>query len=375
MDEIQRHSTKVSAIRGGPARPVVRRGVVAAVAWVTRLGPSMEQVNYRLTHGAGCDAVLTPDPEAGDQVQDRQVGYRLDAVDRSLEWTGNGLREVGIEPGTVLGEDAKDAARAIMSGRDPATGTVLVSPKMALDPRGKLPATPLLNAIGDVHATPVAGRAEAISAADKMAGLRLARMTRGVAKEGEAHKIPVSDAARIARAAGLELDEIYGKEKVKQASEFAGRKVRTGNRGYDLTLDLPKSVSVLWALADPVLAARIEAAFTAAVRETVSVVEQWAGYGLAGHHGDGERAVRVESSGLARVADVASHRPPGGRAGTRSAPARARGDREHDPLRRRQLAHRRGRRPGPAPARARRRRLPQSPAPARTGHAGNPVRP
>jgi conjugative relaxase-like TrwC/TraI family protein len=146
--------------------------------------------------------------------------------------------------------------------------------------------------------TPGAGTAEIISAADKAAGLRLARMFRGVAREGEAHKIPVPDAARIAAAADVELGEIYGKEKVKEASEFAGRKVRTGNRGYDLTLDLPKSVSVLWVLADPATAARIEAAFTALVRETVSVVERWVGYGLAGHHGDGEQAQRVESSGL-----------------------------------------------------------------------------
>jgi hypothetical protein len=82
----------------------------------------MEQVDYRLTHGAGCDAVITPDPDAGEQVQDRQVGYRLDAADRSLEWAESGLRELNIGPGTVLGEDARDAARAIMSGRDPATG-------------------------------------------------------------------------------------------------------------------------------------------------------------------------------------------------------------------------------------------------------------
>jgi conjugative relaxase-like TrwC/TraI family protein len=96
----------------------------------------------------------------------------------------------------------------------------------------------------------------------------------------------------------LKLGEIYGQEKVKEVSRFAGRTVRTGNRGYDLTLDLPKSVSVLWALADPATAARIEAAFTASVRETVTVVERWAGYGLAGHHGDGERAMRVEGAGL-----------------------------------------------------------------------------
>jgi hypothetical protein len=54
----------------------------------------MEQVDYRLSHGAGCNSVLPPDPDAGEQVQDRQVGYRLDAADRSLECAGNGLREL-----------------------------------------------------------------------------------------------------------------------------------------------------------------------------------------------------------------------------------------------------------------------------------------
>lgn len=298
MNTIQRHSTKVSAIRRRPVAGRRRALAGAAVAWVTRLGPSMEQVDYRLSRGAGCHAVLRPDAEATGQAQDRQVGYRLDAADRALGWAGTGLREAGIEPGTVLSEDAKDAARAIMSGRDPATGEVLVSPKMAFDPRGKLAAGPLVTALETLPAVVAGSTAEAIAAADNAAGLRLARAIRGVAKEGEAHKIPVQDAARIARAAGLELADIYGKEKVKEASRFADRKVRTGNRGYDLTLDLPKSVSVLWALADPALSARIEAAFTAAVRETLTVVEGWAGYGLAGHHGDGERAVRVEGAGL-----------------------------------------------------------------------------
>src|SRR5487761_657661 len=146
---------------GGLAKATARTGRGWPVAWVTRLGPSMEQVDYRLSRSAGCDAVIIPDREVGEQVQDRQVGYRLDAADRSLEWAGNGMRDLNIEPGTVLGADAKDAARAIMSGRDPATGTVLVSPKRAAEPRGKLPATLLLNAIADVQTAPGVGLAEA----------------------------------------------------------------------------------------------------------------------------------------------------------------------------------------------------------------------
>jgi len=167
MDEIQRHSTKVSAIRRRPGEGRRADGAGVAVAWVTRLGPSMEQVDYRLSRSAGCEAVLTPAPEAAEPFQDRQVGYRLDAADRWPEWVGNGLRELDIEPGTVLGEDQKDAARAIMSGRDPATGEVLVSPKMAADPRGKLAATSLLNALEAVPSAPGNSTPEAIAAGIK----------------------------------------------------------------------------------------------------------------------------------------------------------------------------------------------------------------
>jgi hypothetical protein len=105
------------------------------VGHVTKLGPNPAQVEYRLQESAGCAA-------------DVQADYRLAEAQATLEWVGSGLAEVGIEAGTVLsGEADKDRARALMDGADPRTGQTLMSPKTALDPRAKLPARPLVDAV------------------------------------------------------------------------------------------------------------------------------------------------------------------------------------------------------------------------------------
>src|SRR5690242_1589760 len=101
----------------------------------------MGQIDYRLREDAGCS--LNPAGRGHDQHEheqglDRQVDYRL-AGDRPLEWIGDGLRAVGIEPGSAMDEAAKDAARMLARGRDPrepdhTSRGVLVTPKKAVDP-------------------------------------------------------------------------------------------------------------------------------------------------------------------------------------------------------------------------------------------------
>jgi conjugative relaxase-like TrwC/TraI family protein len=261
----------------------------------------MAQIDYRLQQQSGCS--LTSD-------NDGQVAYRLES-DRPLEWVGDGLREVGIEPGTVLDDAGKAAARALADGVDPSTGEVLVAPKMAVDPRAKLPAGPFVAAVR--AAAEQAGTTPALLLGELRVVARYGRLQRGVAREqtrtdGPAgarpdaeqvvHRAPVGDLQRVADAAGITLDDVYDAGELAAAREHAGARVVVGNRGYDLTLDLPKSYSVLTAMADPDLAAELEDVYLDAVRETVSAVQQWAGYGMRGHHGDGQRAERVDGTGL-----------------------------------------------------------------------------
>ena len=95
-------------------------------AYVTVIGPSDAQVEYRLTGHSGCG-------------QDARLGYYLDAPERPLRWIGRGAEALGLHAGTVLGEAQYDAARAIMRGVHPLTGEQLVTPKTAAAPAALLP--------------------------------------------------------------------------------------------------------------------------------------------------------------------------------------------------------------------------------------------
>ncbi len=64
--------------------------------------------------------------------------------------------------------------------------------------------------------------------------------------------------------------------------------------GWDLTFRAPKSVSVLWGLADPEVAAVVVAAHEAAVQVGLRYVEKWAGFTRTGRGG----AIRVRADGL-----------------------------------------------------------------------------
>jgi conjugative relaxase-like TrwC/TraI family protein len=245
----------------------------------------MGQVEYRLSESAGCAA-------------NTQTDYRLAESQATLEWIGSGLADVGIEAGAKLdGEADKDLARALMDGRDPRTGDVLVKPKQALDPRGKLAAQPLVDAVTKAaadagHETP----AEAF--ADKRRRAEFQRLARAVAKDQSRHKASVVLLSRVAAAAGVDLDTVYGADAVAEARKHAKKRVTVGNRGYDLELDVPKSYSVLQAVAPDELSTELDRIFREATRETVAAVEQWAAWGQRGKHGEGKIAARIETSGI-----------------------------------------------------------------------------
>ncbi|MEV4165897.1 hypothetical protein [Nonomuraea dietziae] len=90
---------------------------------------------------------------------------------------------------------------------------------------------------------------------------------------------------KLARAAGLDPAQVYEAGELAYARKWRDATVRVGNRGYDLTLDVTKSVS------DAEFSAAIEGVFA----DAVAAVEGWAAYGQRGHQGDGQRAERMET--------------------------------------------------------------------------------
>lgn len=258
------------------------------MAWVTTLGPDPAQVEYRLSESAGC---------AAEVAADAQADYRLDESQTVLEWIGGGLAEVGIEAWTPLeGEEAKAAARALMDGADPSTGEALVSLKRAVDPRAKLASQPLVDAIAAAAAEAGIDPKELFE--DPRRAAEFGRLARGVAKHEDRHFASVTLLSRVAAAAGIDLDAVYGEQQVAEARKHANKRVTIGNRGYDLVVDVPKSYSVLQAIAPDELAAQLDAIFRESVRETVGAVETWAAWGQRGHHGGGRTADRIAASGI-----------------------------------------------------------------------------
>ncbi|MFI6915389.1 MobF family relaxase [Streptosporangium sp. NPDC050284] len=262
------------------------------MAWVSTLGPSMAQVDYRLQEGAGCQSHHLVRGQ-----EDGQISYRL-AGDRPLMWIGDGLREVGLTPGTPLTADQHEMARALMDGRHPHTGQVLMEAKRAVDPRAMLPGGPLLTALEKAAAERGVADVAALVAGNEEMAKRAVRLQRGVRRKGEAYVIPYDDARRLAKAAGLDLAAVYDADQLAEARRWREARVRVGNRGYDLTLDLAKSVSVLHGLGDAAVSAVVDEEFTASVIETVDAVQGWVAYGQRGHQGDGRLAGRAATGGL-----------------------------------------------------------------------------
>lgn len=127
----------------------------------------------------------------------------------------------------------------------------------------------------------------------------------------------VREAIAMAKAAGLSPEDVWDAEEIK-AALLEGR-VQVGNFGADTTLDLSKSKSAFLAYAPEEIAAQVEAIYTSAGRESISALERWTSYAMRGHHGDGEEAETVKTSGFsgwmmvhraARPVDGAPHGDP-----------------------------------------------------------------
>ncbi|MFD8992275.1 MobF family relaxase [Streptomyces goshikiensis] len=275
---------------------------------MTTLGPDMQQVEYRLTGQCGCD--LEHQEQAVEE-SDAQVDYRLGDA-RDLEWMGGGLADVGLVAGMPVD---KDQARLLMDGRHPLTGELLVTPKVAVDPRGKVAARPLAEAI-ETAAAERGVSVEQLLGDDEKLVKRLARLQRGVHREGDRHRIPFRAAENLAEATGIDLAELYGRGGVAEAREYADARIRVGNRGYDVTLDLSKTYSAAVALAGEEKSEELRAAFLEVARETFGALEGWAAYAMAGEHGNGKTADRVDTSGFLGWMTVHySARPVGGEVG------------------------------------------------------------
>ena len=275
------------------------------MAYVTPIGSSPAQVEYRLGQSHGCTA---------GEAHEVQFSYHADGRERPLVWTGRGLPELGLTAGAVLEEAQFDTARALMAGVDPRTGERLVEPKLAVFEDAKVTLVPLVGAV-QARAEELGVAPESLFTSVKNAKA-YQRAVRAVTNDGAGARLRADDAGRLADNAGVDATALWGEQAYTTAlgnlgerrsttradgstvEEMVPRRKVIGNLGYDISLTLPKSHSLLLAFADEDTAAAVEKVYTTQVGATLDWLEEQTAYGMRGHHGDGASAVTVKGSGF-----------------------------------------------------------------------------
>lgn len=264
------------------------------MAWVTAIRDD-EQVEYRLREQAGCSVVAVEN--VVQEVADPALEYRLrEETDSLLVWMGSGLAAVGLTAGAVLDEEGKQAARQLMSGCHPETGARLIRTQTSAraHPAAKLTTARLVEAIEAAAEERGVAAASLLEGKPKQARV-FAQQQRMVHRFGDRHRMQVGTLHKLARAAGLSLDDVYGERELAEAREHAGRRVDDRVRGWDLMLDVPKSDSVLPGLMGEGDEREYRDLVHLATRETIREVERWVGYAVGSEDG---RPVRLAAGGL-----------------------------------------------------------------------------
>lgn len=224
---------------------------------------------------------------------DRQAGCALDYYTGAGEpvgrWRGDGAAALGLTG--PLDEAGENALRGLLSGCG-LDGERLTRPVLRADPRSRLPAEPLLIALAAVDADvtlPVG--------VDRALAVARARIA-----AGQPARLDVDVIRRVTTVIDVDPVEVYrdadGTDRHTVALVHARARVDVRRAGLDVTASAPKSVSVLYGLADPQVAAAVKAAHQLAVGEVVGYLQRHAATAVRGHHGNGTRAARVGTDGL-----------------------------------------------------------------------------
>ncbi len=216
-------------------------------------------------------------PGAGEyyigEVASSAEDYYTGRGESAGRWVGSLAEELGLR-----GEVDPDHFRAVLAGREPHSGRQLVNRAVGIlreapriDPERTFDVLQAASVLG------VSGRYVRRLLADGD------RYTEQLASSDDAEVPPPRKYLIGVRSRDAERDPGLPKEVGPLPWRVSGaeltrfvesRKVRKYRPGYDLTLRPPKSVSVVWALGGPDIAAAVRAAHTEAVDEVVRYYEQ-----------------------------------------------------------------------------------------------------
>jgi conjugative relaxase-like TrwC/TraI family protein len=244
---------------------------------------------------------------AGDYYLERDAGceahYYLEPHEAAGRWIGGGARAVGLTG--PLDDAGEEAFRRLLAGAHPLSGEQLAGPVWRAVLAGRLPPRPLAEGLTE------AARQRGLTNPSELFGdEELVDAYLGVAARN--HRRPFARmldpriAEQLASAAGLDPVEVYRDPDAADAFSVAlaraDERYDARNAGYDVCVSAPKSVSTLFALADPDIASTVRAAHETAATTAIAYLERETAYGIRGHQGDGQRAARIGSDGYVAAA-------------------------------------------------------------------------
>jgi hypothetical protein len=179
-----------------------------------------------------------------------QETYWLDQIARNREEYFSGR---GESPGRFVGSAAATAGlegvasaeqvQAMFQGLDPATGELRCAPLWRADPRSKLAAAPLLNALKARATERGVENLEQLARSKALKGD--VRAVQAACRTGGTRRIKVETVERLCRKVlGLDPRELYG-QGFDKAWQHKGKRVNERVQAFDHCFSSPKSVSLL----------------------------------------------------------------------------------------------------------------------------------
>jgi TrwC relaxase len=233
-----------------------------------------------------------------------QEAYWLDQIARNREEYFSGC---GESPGRFVGSAAQasglegvasaEQVRAMFQGLDPATGEVRCAPLWRADPRSKLVAGPLLEALKARAAEQ--GVAELEQLARSKALKDDVRSVQAACRAGGTRRVKAETVERLCRKVlGTDPRELYG-EGFERAWQHKGRRVNERVQSFDHCFSSPKTVSLVAAGGGDQIRGQVAEARAEALQVGIGYLERH-GIGVRrDHNGTDRYHVR---SGLLAVA-------------------------------------------------------------------------
>ncbi len=261
-------------------------------------GGNAAAVNYYLSRAA-----LEESPRSlADGKEALRRYYSGHTANGPGRWLGRGADALSL---TDTAADPQDFARAVLEGY--IDGEARAKPELRTPAGGRVTAEPFAAAVRQLLDE------QGVSAADLFVSGRAAREWATVARAADRFgTTPAAKVAKLARVAGIDCAEVYGADEWATALRIAEERVDVRLAAVDVTMAAPKSLSLVYATADPIARSQIVTEFHEATRAALGYIDDLASPARRGSS-SAETGYEVATDGLVAVSFIHDEARPTGR--------------------------------------------------------------